>query len=66
MQLPYHLEIVEDQQEGGFVAYYPELRGCITIGDTLNEAKENALDAKREWILAALEEGCEIPLPASE
>lgn len=66
MQLPYRLEIVEDKQEGGYVAYYPELRGCITIGETLIEAKVNALDAKREWILAALEEGYVIPVPTRE
>lgn len=30
MALPYRLEIVEDQKEGGFVVSYPDLTGCIT------------------------------------
>ena len=42
MHLPYRLEIVPDPDEGGFVAYYPELPGCITTGSSLEEAAENA------------------------
>ena len=68
MSLPYKLEIVPDSDEGGYVASYPELRGCITVGESLTAAAANAEDAKREWILAALEEGIEIPeaLPEAE
>lgn len=57
MNKDYELKIVEDPDEGGFVAFYPELPGCITCGETLEEAAENALDAKRAWIEAALEDG---------
>ena len=68
MKLPYKLEIVPDSEEGGYVARYPELRGCITVGDTLSSAAANAEDAKREWITAAMEQGIEIPeaLPEAE
>lgn len=66
MGLPYKLEIVPDSTEGGYVASYPELRGCITVGDTLASVAANAEDAKREWIQAAMEEGIEIPEPLSE
>lgn len=61
MKLPYKLEILPDSTEGGYVASYPELRGCITVGDSLVSAAANAEDAKREWLLAAMEEGIEIP-----
>ena len=57
MNKDYKLKIVEDPDEGGFVAFYPELPGCITCGETLEEAVENALDAKRAWLEAALEDG---------
>ena len=30
MKKPYLMEIVEDQDEGGFVVSYPDLPGCIT------------------------------------
>lgn len=42
---------------------FPELRGCITCGDTIQETIENAEDAKRCWIEAAIEEGINIPEP---
>ena len=65
LKLPYKLEIVPDIDEGGFVARYPELPGCITAGDTLEAVVKNLNDAKIEWITAALEEGNTIPEPSS-
>lgn len=65
MHLPYRLEIVPDPDEGGFVAYYPELPGCITTGSSLEEAAENAEDAKREWLTAALDSQTPIAEPSS-
>ena len=52
--------------EGGFVASYPELRGCLTSGETAEAALKNAQDCKREWLAAALEDGYEIPEPAPD
>jgi len=63
MNLPYKLEIIPDPVEGGFVASYPELPGCLTIGETMESVIANAIDAKREWIGAALEDGFDIPEP---
>ena len=64
MRLPYKLEIVRDTEEGGYVGSYPELRGCITTGQTITELAANAEDARREWLLTAMEEGIAIPEPA--
>ena len=61
MDLTYRLELVPDTEEGGFVASYPELRGCLTSGETAEAALKNAQDCKREWLAAALEDGYEIP-----
>ena len=66
MSLPYRLELVPDVDEGGYVASYPELRGCLTSGETAEDALRNAQDCKRQWLTAALEEGFEIPEPASD
>lgn len=65
MKLSYRMEIVEDKEEGGFVVSYPDLPGCISCGETVEKAIVNALDAKREWLHAALEEGIEIYEPDS-
>ena len=65
MAMSYRMEIVEDKDEGGFVVSYPDLPGCITCGETVESAVANALDAKKAWLEAALEEGVEIHEPDS-
>ena len=55
MEMPYRMEIIEDKEEGGFVAFYPDLPGCITCGETVEIAVANALDAKKAWIEAMME-----------
>ena len=63
LNLPYKLEIVPDPDEGGFVARYPELPGCITVGNTIDDVVNNALDAKNEWLQAAIKSNAEIAEP---
>lgn len=55
MSMSYRMEIVEDKEEGGFIVTYPDLPGCITCGETLQSALENAEDAKKAWLETALE-----------
>ncbi len=62
--MPHRMEVVEDTDEGGFVVSFPELPGCITCGDTMESALENAKDAKKAWMEAALEEGIRLPAPS--
>ncbi len=66
MSLPYRLEIIPDTEEGGYGARYPELPGCITCADTPEAVITEALDAKRAWLEAALEEGIDIPEPLKD
>ena len=65
MKMPHKLEIIPDADEGGFVASYPELPGCLTCGETVESAIANANDAKRAWLEAALADGLEIAEPDS-
>lgn len=65
MAMPYRMEIVEDSDEGGFVASYPDLPGCISCGETVEAAAANAQDAKRAWLEAAMEDGIVIREPDS-
>ena len=61
-------QIVESEavnDEGGFVVSFPELPGCITCGETVESAVANALDAKKAWLEAAMEDGIEIHEPDS-
>ena len=53
MAMPYRMEIVEDSDEGGFVASYPDLPGCISCGETVEAAAANAQDAKHAWLVVS-------------
>lgn len=63
MKLPYKMEIVPDIEEGGYVVSFPDLPGCLSEGDTIEEAMHNAEDAKRTWIETAVEAGIKINEP---
>jgi predicted RNase H-like HicB family nuclease len=65
LELNYRMEIVEDKDEGGFVVSYPELPGCITCGENIESAVTNALDAKKAWLEAAIDDNIEINEPDS-
>lgn len=64
MKLPYRLELIPDETEGGFVASYPDLPGCFSCGETEQAAAANAADAKKAWLQAAIEEGIAIHEPS--
>ena len=63
LRMNYTMEVIKDPTEGGFVVSFPELPGCITCGQTLENALANALDAKKAWLEAALEDGLVIQEP---
>ena len=65
MKLPYRIELIPDPDEGGFVASFPDLPGCLSSGETVEDAYRNAEDAKHEWLIAAIEENLSIPEPDS-
>ena len=46
MTTSYRMKIAEEKDENGFVAFYPDLPGCITCGETIESTLANALDAK--------------------
>ena len=49
---------------GGFVASVPDLPGCLSDGETPEEAIANVQDAIGAWIEAANEMGRVIPAPS--
>jgi len=63
MGLNYKIEIVKDKTEGGYVLSIPELKGCLTCADNLEKGMEMLEDAKKQWLIAALESGYKIPEP---
>jgi predicted RNase H-like HicB family nuclease len=65
MQLNYHVQVVRDEAEGGYVVSIPDLKGCLTCADDIVTGFSKLEDAKKEWLKAALEEGYDIPEPGS-
>jgi len=63
MNLNYKAEVIRDKEEGGYALRYPELTGCITCAETLEQGFANLEDAKKAWIATCLEDGIPIPEP---
>ena len=63
MNIPYRVNIIPDPDEGGFSAYYPDLPGCMTCVDTIDELEAMLKNAKKAWISSELKQGRDIPEP---
>ena len=63
MKMPHKIVVIPDMAEGGYTIYFPELPGCATCVEKFEDAFEMALDAKRSWLQAALEDGVDIQEP---
>lgn len=48
----------------GYTAIVPDLPGCVTEGDTIADALEQAIDAASGWVLDELEDGKRPPEPS--
>jgi len=64
--LPYKFVCQYDSDDKVYVVRYPELRGCVAHGKTVEEALSRADKFKREWLQTALEAGDQIPEPQPE
>ena len=61
--LPYTREIVKG--DDGYFVKIKELPGCISVGDTVEDALSMIDDALESWLETAIEDDIEIPLPES-
>ncbi len=52
----YKVIIEPDMESGGYVAYCPTLRGCVSEGETIEEALENIKKAMKGYLLVLEEE----------
>lgn len=63
MSLPYRVEIYPEEDGNGYTAIIPDLPGCMTCADTLDELWDMIVEAKELWLEVALEDGDYIPEP---
>ncbi|HUN05853.1 MAG TPA: type II toxin-antitoxin system HicB family antitoxin [Aggregatilineales bacterium] len=66
LKLPYTIEIIPDEEDGGYVARIRELPGCLTQADTWEELSLLIEDAKRLWLESAIAHNGPIPEPLRE
>ena len=60
---PVTIEPLPEADGGGFVAFVPDLPGCMSDGETPEEALANVKDAITTWIEAAQDVGHPVPAP---
>ena len=63
-EYPVVIEPLPPEDGGGFLAAAPDLPGCISDGETREEAARNISDAIRAWIEEARDLGRPIPEPS--
>jgi antitoxin HicB len=57
------IEPASVEDGGGFFALVPDLPGCMSDGETYEQAAHNVVGAIESWIEAATEMGRPIPSP---
>ena len=63
LNYPVAIERISEEDGGGFFASISLLPGCMSDGETLEEAYGNIEDAKKEWLASMLERRMSIPEP---
>lgn len=61
--LKHEVIIFWSEEDDAYVAYAPELAGCMAHGETYQDALANILDAMNFWIDTVLEIGKSVPEP---
>ena len=61
--MTHYVAIVEEEEGKAIGVWFPDLLGCVSAGDTLDEAMLNAAEALELWAGAMIESGQKIPPP---
>ena len=65
LEYPFITSVLPEAEGGGYLIEYPDLPGCRSDGETIQEAIENGRDAIQCWIETARAHREEIPAPGS-
>jgi len=61
-----YLVIIEKADDGSYSAYVPDIPGCVSCGDNLDEVKKSIKEAIDFHIEGLREEGLAVPEPKSD
>jgi predicted RNase H-like HicB family nuclease len=56
---------VIEGEAGAYGAWFPDLPGCVAMGDTMDGLTRNAADALRDWAEVVLQSGGRVPDPSA-
>lgn len=56
--------VLIDGEPGGYGVVFPDLPGCVAMGETVEEALGNAEESLRDWIASMESHGQRIPEPS--
>jgi predicted RNase H-like HicB family nuclease len=62
-EYPFVVRPLSEEDGGGFLVEFNDLPGCVSDGDTVEEAIENVRDAFEQWMAVQVEREAFIPLP---
>lgn len=65
LQYSFSVRPLSEHEGGGYLIEFPDLPGCMSDGETIEEAIENGRDALRCWVQAMQDAGRAIPNPTS-
>jgi predicted RNase H-like HicB family nuclease len=63
--MTHYIAIVEEEDGKAFGVWFPDLPGCVSAGDTSDEAMANASEALALWVDVARQNGSPVPSPRS-
>jgi antitoxin HicB len=64
LDYPFQVRPLTDEEGGGYLIEFRDLPGCLSDGETIEDAIRNGPDAVRSWIETAREFGDPVPPPS--
>jgi antitoxin HicB len=64
-QYTFDVAPLSDENGGGFLITWPDLPGCMSDGESIEEAIDNGRDAFQMWMETYIEQCRELPKPGS-
>ena len=61
-----YMVVIEEEQEGGYSVYAPDLPGCTSQGETYEEALSNIQEAIELYLVGLKTDGLPPPKPRTQ
>jgi len=65
-QYQFTVRPLSEEEGGGYLVEYPDIPGCMSDGETIEEAIKNGREALRDSVAVFAESGRQLPKPAIE